>query len=77
MVDQRKILHKHNSVVHLVGKVGSHLLDLLPPEAGRGGQKLVDVLAVLDVKELQLLPGGHPANGSATGGDDSITSTWS
>ena len=38
------------AVPHLGGEVGTHLLDLLPPEAGRGGEKLVDVLAVLDVE---------------------------
>ena len=38
------------AVAHLGGEVGTHLLDLFPPEAGRGGEKLVDVLAVLDVE---------------------------
>ena len=60
---------------HLCGEVSPHFLDLLPPEAARGGEKLVDVLAVLDVEQLQLLPGGHPAYGPTTGWDHAVTPT--
>ena len=30
----------------------------------------------LDVEQLQLLPGGHPAYGAAAGGDGAVTPTW-
>ena len=58
---------------HLLCEVGLHTLHLLPPEAGGGGEELVDVLTALDVQQLQLLSGGHPSYGSATGRDDPVT----
>ena len=63
------------AVAHLGGEVGPHLLNLLPPEAGRGGEKLVNVLAVHNVKKLQLLPAGNPADGPPTCREYSITTT--
>ena len=61
------------TVRDLLGEVVPHALRLLPPEVCGSGEELVDVLTPVDVQEVHLLPGGHPANWPSTGWDDPVT----